>query len=233
MPTMKTLVEAFENARAIEAPLKQRLEALAAWHRELNPAMAAAYDHLVGRLEAAHSGAQAPNVGEPMPGFVLPDHDGKFVSLTSLIESGPAVISFNRGHWCTYCKMEMHSLAERALEIEALGARAVSITPDRQAFARKFREFANHEFQVLTDLDAGYALNLGLAIWIGEEIRSLYEQHNVDLKEYQGSNGSIVPMPATFIVGQDQLVKARFVDPDFRRRMEIDSVIGILRDLAA
>jgi hypothetical protein len=35
--------------------------------------------------------------------------------------------------------------------------------------------------------------------------------------------------PATFVVGRDGLVKARFVDPDFRKRMEIDDLIAALK----
>jgi peroxiredoxin len=38
-----------------------------------------------------------------------------------------------------------------------------------------------------------------------------------------------LPIPATFVVGRDGLVKARFVDPDFRKRMEIDDLIDALR----
>jgi hypothetical protein len=29
----------------------------------------------------------------------------------------------------------------------------------------------------------------------------------------------MLPIPASFVVGRDGLVKAHFVDPDFRRRM--------------
>ena len=36
-------------------------------------------------------------------------------------------------------------------------------------------------------------------------------------------------VPETFVVGRDGLVKARFVDPDFRKRMEIDDLIAALQ----
>jgi peroxiredoxin len=34
-----------------------------------------------------------------------------------------------------------------------------------------------------------------------------------------------VPLPATFVVGRDGRIVARFVDPDFRRRMEIEEIL--------
>jgi hypothetical protein len=33
----------------------------------------------------------------------------------------------------------------------------------------------------------------------------------------------MLPIPATFIVSRDGLVKVRYIDPDYRRRMELDA----------
>ena len=38
----------------------------------------------------------------------------------------------------------------------------------------------------------------------------------------------VLPIPATLVVGHDGLVKARFVDPDFRHRMAIEDVLGAI-----
>ena len=36
-------------------------------------------------------------------------------------------------------------------------------------------------------------------------------------------------MMTPFVVGRDGIVKARFVDPDFRKRMAIDDLIAMLK----
>ena len=77
---------------------------------------------------------------------------------------------------------------------------------------------------MLTDLDNGYALSLNLAIWLGIEIQQLLSY--LDLSDFHGNDGWMLPIPATFVVGRDGLVKARFVDPDFRKRMEIDDLLA-------
>ncbi len=46
------------------------------------------------------------------------------------------------------------------------------------------------------------------------------------MSSFHGNDGWVLPIPATFVVGRDGLVKARFVDPDFRRRMEIDDLVA-------
>src|SRR6266436_2900666 len=49
------------------------------------------------------------------------------------------------------------------------------------------------------------------------------------LENFHGNDGWVLPIPATFVVGRDGLVKARFVDPDFRKRMEIDDLIAAFK----
>ena len=49
------------------------------------------------------------------------------------------------------------------------------------------------------------------------------------MKHFHGNDGWVLPIPATFVVGRDGLVKARFVDPDFRKRMEVDDLIAALK----
>jgi peroxiredoxin len=56
-------------------------------------------------------------------------------------------------------------------------------------------------------------------------------QHGVRLDMYQGNDAWFVPIPATFVVGADGIIAARFVDPDFRRRMEIDDILSALSSL--
>jgi peroxiredoxin len=49
------------------------------------------------------------------------------------------------------------------------------------------------------------------------------------LPQYQGNDSWMLPIPATFVVGKDGRVKARFVDPDYRKRMTIEDLVGALK----
>ena len=85
-------------------------------------------------------------------------------------------------------------------------------------------------FRVLTDLYLDYALSLGLVFWVGDTIKETYRQFGIDLEQFQGNGGWLLPIPATLVVGQDGLVKARFVDPDFRHRLGIEAILQALGD---
>jgi peroxiredoxin len=79
-------------------------------------------------------------------------------------------------------------------------------------------------------LDNGYALSLNLVIWLGEEMVRFISAAGLDIPKYQGNDSWMVPIPATFVVGRDGRVKARFVDPDYRKRMAIEDLISALRN---
>ena len=104
--------EIFDKARRLDAPLNTRLALLAEAVDEGAPEFAVAVRALIARLAQTGLGAQAPAVGEPLPPFMMPDQTGRLVSLTKLLERGPLVVSFLRGHWCPYCRLTAFALAD-------------------------------------------------------------------------------------------------------------------------
>ena len=75
-PQLAALADAFVRCRDLDAPLNERLDAYSSAVRELIPAYADAVDRLVTRLSSNGAGASAPQPGELMPAFVLPDETG-------------------------------------------------------------------------------------------------------------------------------------------------------------
>jgi peroxiredoxin len=227
----ETAQEAFLRAVAIDAPLDEQLAALTAGLWQARPQVSSAYDALVARLAGAKIGVAGPRPGEPMPDFVLPDQDGHLISLASLLEAGPLVISLNRGHWCPYCRLETRALAGAQARIAGFGAKLVSIVPERAEYMRRLRRANDLEFPVLCDIDAGYALTLGLVMWVGEEVNRRYLEAGIDLALFHGNKGQVLPVPATFVVGADGLIKACYVDPDFRKRWAVEDILAALEAL--
>ena len=57
----------------------------------------------------------------------------------------------------------------------------------------------------------------------------LYVEGRLDLTKYQGNDTWVLPIPATFVVGQDGRIRGRFVDPDYRKRMAIEDLLAAMR----
>jgi len=231
-PIDQALAEAFLRADRLPAPLDQRLKLYLGESRELLPELEATYDQLVTRItENVRASNQVPAVGEALPDFCLTDSEGKLVELAALLAKGPHVISFNRGPWCDYCGLELHSLARAYPEIVAAGGDAVSVVPETAQYARNLQATRGVPFRVLTDMDLGYALSLGL-LWVGQKIMDMYRGFGIDLAQFQGNGRWFLPIPATLVVGRDGRVKARFVDPDFRHRMRTEDIVEAVRGAA-
>jgi len=220
---------AFRRCRDLDASLNGQLQAFADEVRKLAPAFAASVDALIARLQASDAGGAAPRVGEVMPPFLLPDDHGHLISLQELVQQAPVALTFHRGHWCPYCRINTSALARAQAQLSETGGQVVAIMPDRQEFAAEFKSDAGASFPVLSDLDNAYAMSLNLSIWMGVELKQMIASAGLDLPAYQGNNSWIVPIPATFVVGTDGVITARFVDPDYRRRMAIEELLAALR----
>jgi peroxiredoxin len=77
-------------------------------------------------------------------------------------------------------------------------------------------------------MDNGYALSINLTIWVGAEMQQMM-QGRQDLPAFQGNSSWMLPVPATFVVGRDGIIKARFIDPDYRKPVAIADMLAALR----
>jgi peroxiredoxin len=84
-------------------------------------------------------------------------------------------------------------------------------------------------YPVLTDIDNGYALSLNLAVWVGEEMQKILESGGRKVPEYQGNQAWVMPIPATFVIARNGIVKARFIDPDYRKRVTVEDLLAALK----
>ena len=98
---------------------------------------------------------------------------GAAVSLDALLQSGPVAVTFHRGHWCPYCRINTRALAEAQDKIAAEGGQVTAIMPDREHFTSELKAESHAPFPILTDFDNGYALSLNLAFYVGEEMQKM------------------------------------------------------------
>ena len=225
----ESIEEAFKRIRSTDASLDEQLQTFSESIRQRSPDFADAIDRLVERLRQSGAGGSAPQPGDPMPPFVLPDETGHMVSLEDLTAGGSVAVTFHRGHWCPYCRININALAQAHQRVSQEGGQIVAIMPDRQQFSSELKTKGELPFPILTDMDNGYALSLNLAIWIGDELQKIMTDRRQDVPAYQGNDSWMLPIPATFVVGRDGRIKARFVDPDYRKRMAIEDLLAALR----
>ena len=106
----------------------------------------------------------------------------------------------------------------------------VAIVPDREQFAAEMQAGLQCEFSDLVRhgqrlRDVAQSCDLGRRRDAG-----IHDQNRPScFRNIRATTCWMLPIPATFVVGKDGRIKARFVDPDYRKRMTIEDLIGALK----
>ncbi|MDQ8183466.1 peroxiredoxin-like family protein [Pelagicoccus sp. SDUM812005] len=213
--------------------LRQQTEAQIEKTRQAKPEFMQAIDDIMATARSFAEGKEALETGQKAPDFSLPDAAGNTVSLSQLLKEGPVVLNFYRGSWCPYCNLELKALQERLPEIKKLGATLVAISPEVPDESLSPEAIANLTFPVLSDQDAQVAAKYGIAWQVPELIlEHMRADRNLDLKQINNGNGSVLPIPATFVLDGQGIVRWRHVDVDYRKRAEPDDILAALAALA-
>lgn len=211
--------------------LKEQTDAKIAAGRQANPDFMSNVDAIIDKAKAFQQGADAIKVGQKAPQFELPNAQGKLISLDSLLHKGPLVVTFYRGDWCPYCNLQLRALQARLSEIHALGATLVAISPQVPDGSLTKNEINEMDFIVLSDQDAKVASQYGVAWEVPEFlVAHMRVDRNLDLDKINNGNGSILPIPATFIIGSAGQVAWNYVNVDYRTRSEPDDIIAALQN---
>ncbi|CDF79356.1 alkyl hydroperoxide reductase [Formosa agariphila KMM 3901] len=212
--------------------LREQTDAKIAEGRLKNPDFMKGVDAVIEEAKTFEQGGNAIKVGEKAPKFKLPNARGKSVSLDNLLENGPVVISFYRGDWCPYCNLQIKALQDILSDIHDLGANLVAISPQVPDESLSIDEISKMDFGVLSDQDAKVAFQYGVAWEVPEFLAEhMREDRGLDLEQINNGNATMLPIPATFVLNREGVVKWSFVDVDYRKRSEPSDIIKALKSL--
>ena len=178
---------------------------------------------------------QLPNpgiqVGEQAPNFILSNAFGKKVSLGEELKKGPVVLVFYRGAWCPFCNMHLHALQKNLPGFQQYGAGLIAITPQTPDKSAEQIEKDSYPFEVLSDLDNQVMQDYKLYFRIPDELVAVYKKIGLDIESYNGEGRNELPVPGTFVIDRQGVVRAMHADTDYKKRMEPAAIIEALKAL--
>ncbi|MEO1374567.1 MAG: peroxiredoxin-like family protein [Cyanobacteria bacterium J06635_10] len=174
---------------------------------------------------------QSLKVGDTIPDFVLPNHNGELIEIQKLLQRGVVVISFYRGTWCPFCNLELKALEQALPAINMLGGTVVTISP--QTFAKTPQSIGEKKlnFEMLIDKKNQVARQFNIVFQIPKKSRSYYREIGIYLPKYNGDESFELPIPATFIVDRDGKIYYAYVEPDHIQRLDPVEIITIIRQM--
>jgi peroxiredoxin len=186
-------------------------------------------DGSIRDLKATGIQSAVLKVGDPAPPFALPNALGETVSSADLLATGPLVVKFYRGAWCSYCNVEVRALMGVLDEIRGLGAELVAITPEVPDEMVTMQEKHDLAFPVLSDIGNQVARQYGLVWTLPERVRAFYAKIGLDLQRSNGDDSWELPIPGNFVIARDGTILDVFAEPDYRLRQEPADVVAMLK----
>ena len=100
--------------------------------------------------------------------------------------------------------------------------------PERGEYTRKVRALTNDTLTVLSDIDNGYALSVGLVMWLGDEVRVAVSEVRSRHRTLPGQRDMVRADTGDVRLDHSGTVIGRKVDPDFRSRMDMEEILRTL-----
>jgi peroxiredoxin len=167
-------------------------------------------------------------IGEVAPEFRLPNAVGDRVALSDRLAAGPVVVVFYRGAWCPYCNTHLRELQGSLVDIEARGASLVAISPQAPDRSLSLQQKLELSFDVLSDVDQIVSNEWRLRFDLPDDLREIYRSKGLVLDEQNADGSWRLPVPATFVIDQSGVVRARHVDPKYSERMPTVDIVAAL-----
>lgn len=182
-------------------------------------------------LAASGLAEHALGVGDRAPRFTLPSAGGASVALDDLLAAGPVVLTFYRGAWCPYCNLALRALQEHLDAFTARGARLVAVSPQVPDESLSLVEKHQLGFEVLSDLGSDVAKQFGIAFDLSDELGALYDRFGFELQRVNGGHARTLPLPATYVLDREGVIRWAFVDTDYTVRAEPADILAALDTL--
>ncbi|WP_448547581.1 peroxiredoxin-like family protein [Thalassotalea fusca] len=182
-------------------------------------------------LQERNLAEQAVSVGDTFPAFSLPDSHGNVHSLQETLERGPVIISFFRGGWCPYCVLELKALRDIVNDLPALNATLIAITPETPEHIADTVSRNELNFVVASDHNNQLAKQCGLVFTVPEDLLAAYVKLGIDINSNNGEEKAELPIPATYIVDQQGVIRFAFVEEDYISRAEPSHLVMVLQSL--
>ena len=183
------------------------------------------------KLIAEQLSKHALKVGDKFPAFELPDSKGKQISSTELLAQGPLVLSFYRGGWCPYCNLELRALNNMQQAFADQNAQLVAVSPqlpDESLSTQQQNELA---YTVLSDVSNSLAKKCGLVFTLDERLIPVYDQLGLDIPKANGDESYELPLPATYVIDSQGVIKFAFAHEDYTLRAEPLDVLNAVKAL--
>ena len=116
-------------------------------------------------------------------------------------------------------------------QIKSLGAELVGISPQLPDNSLSTAEKLALEFEILSDVGNKVAKDFGLVFKLSDKMQEIYRNFGIDLEAANGDQSFELPIPATYVVAPDNIIRFAFIDADYTNRLDPETILAEVQKL--
>jgi peroxiredoxin len=169
-------------------------------------------------------------VGDKAPNFTMKDQDGKEVSLANSLKKGSVLLVFLRAEWCSFCVRHLKEFQDNIQAINDNGhTQVLAVSPQTPNYMKDFHAENEFSFPILYDDDHSVMSNYKVLFHVTEKYNAYIEKAKGNrIEVFNGDKEPVMPVPATYLIGQDGVIDYVHYDPDYKKRSDLKEVMAKL-----
>ncbi len=176
--------------------------------------------------------ANTSMVGQRVDGsLTLKNEQGRTVTLASLYEREPVVLTFYRGNWCPYCVRALTEWQGKTGELNNAGGRLVAVSLENLEGIKQINDKLDPSYTVLSDYSGKVSDFFDLTFQLSETTQKRYSGFGIDLAKSNYSGEWELPHPGTYVIDRDGVIRFEYNDTNYQVRADPDEVIGVVSRL--
>ena len=169
------------------------------------------------------------NIGDQAPQILGVDQNGKTINSLEILKEHKILMVFYRGNWCPHCKKHLSSLQDHLNEFTKKGVYVLVVTPEtiertietQKKFETSFSIVHDKNNKIMNDYKVAYEVN-------EESVPNYFNAITKKIAAYNVENNNVLPVPATYLIGQDGKIIYVQYDPDYKNRSDFSEILKTL-----
>ena len=184
---------------------------------------------VAGEREDIHASAELVQpllVGMKAPDFEVRDVKGDVFSFRGSEQDKPVVLTFFRGGWCPYCNLHLSEMRLAEKQLRELGFDIWFISIDKPELLLESLDEPGIGYTLYSDSSLEATRAFGLAFHVNDEMNKRLLSYDIDIESASGETHHVLPVPATYIIGNDGIINFAYINPDYKVRLHPDVLMA-------
>ena len=177
-----------------------------------------------GQIDSEHL-----QVGDQAPQIMATDQNGKMINSQDILNNEKILLVFYRGNWCPHCKKHLGELEKNLTALEEKGVFVLVVTPESVEKTKETEDKFKTSFSIVHDAGNRIMKDYKVAFEVNESnVPNYYNQITELVNEYNSESEKVLPVPATYLIGQNGNIEYVQYDPNYKNRSDISELVESL-----